>query len=118
MGAKHVDFKEAIERFIYNAMDFSGRATRSEFWYVFLALLVVNLVLTRVSFLGIIFSLIIFIPNTSLCCRRLHDIGKSAWYLLLLLIPIVGWIAIIVILAMDSDPNSNEWGNPAPAKLN
>jgi uncharacterized membrane protein YhaH (DUF805 family) len=82
---------------------FSGRARRSEFWYFVLANFIIGIILgvidnvlgtnnylgERNGLLGFIYSLLTIIPNLALGVRRLHDIGKSGWFLLLMLIPIV-----------------------------
>ena len=60
-----------------------------------------------------IYSLAVFVPSLAVGVRRLHDMGKSGWFLLIGLIPIVGWILLIIWLCTDSEPASNEWGaNP------
>jgi uncharacterized membrane protein YhaH (DUF805 family) len=99
-----------FDNFIANYANFSGRATRKEFWLFQLAAFVVSLIITIiVSFsekLGIIntlFSLFIFIPSISVSVRRLHDIGKSGYWLLpgiimsimlIILIPLLIYLAI------------------------
>ena len=57
-----------------------------------------------------LFGIATFIPGIALGIRRMHDIGKSGWWLLIGLIPIVGWIVLIVWLATKSDAGSNQWG--------
>ena len=60
-----------------------------------------------------LYSLAVFIPNLAVFVRRLHDTGKSGWTLLVYFIPLVGLILLIVWLASDSQPGSNQWGpNP------
>ena len=63
------------------------------------------------SIVSNIYNLLIFIPSISVLLRRLHDAGKSGWYFFLLFLPIIGWIWLLVLLCMDSEPNSNEWGD-------
>lgn len=59
-----------------------------------------------------LYTLLIFIPGLAVAVRRLHDTGRSAWWLLLLLVPL-GFVAVLVFLATDSDPGTNVYGeNP------
>ena len=58
----------------------------------------------------LIFDLIIFIPNLSVTVRRFHDIGKSGWFILVSLIPIVGFFILLYFMALDSEPSTNEYG--------
>jgi len=62
--------------------------------------------------LGLIYSLALLVPNLAAGVRRLHDTGKPGWFLLLWLIPIVGWVVIIVFLAKAGNPGPNQYGNP------
>ena len=61
-------------------------------------------------FLYVIFILIIAIPNFSLCIRRLHDVGKSGWFYLIGFIPIINLWPAALILFVDSEPHTNQWG--------
>lgn len=99
--------------------NFSGRASRSEFWWWQLFILIVSVVLNFFAFmlgdtlgdiLRIVIGLGFFLPNWGVSFRRLHDINKSAWWLLLLFIPVVGWIILIVWCCKDSDPLPNQYG--------
>ena len=100
--------------------DFTGRARRTEYWMFtlvnFLISFLLNLVLVG-TFLGLsfyyIYSLAIFIPSLAVCVRRLHDVGRSGWWYLIGLIPVIGWILLIVWFCTDSQPGANKWGeNP------
>lgn len=105
--------------------DFKGRATRREYWLFFLANFLAMIVLTiagnfitgfRFDFgeiLARIYDLVVLLPSLAVCVRRLHDSGRSAWWLLLIAIPIVGWIILLVFLLLDSQPAENKYGpNP------
>lgn len=100
-----------------NYINFQGRATRAEFWWFFLFNFLVSLILSLFGKAGTtlqgIWSLAILLPQLGLSARRLHDIGKSGWLLLLGLIPIVGWVILIIWWAKEGDPNENEYG-PVP----
>lgn len=112
-------FIEAYKR----AFDFSGRSRRKEYWMfvLFYAIaLIILTILDRVLFgdseiavLSLIFTLVSAIPSISITVRRLHDIGKSGWWILLSLIPFVGGIILFVFTVLDSQHGSNKWGtNP------
>lgn len=103
------------------AFDFGGRSRRAEYWYFALFNVIINIALKAISamigdkqgILNILYAIVVFIPGLSLLVRRLHDIGKSAWNLLFLLIPILGPIVIIVFTLFDSDIGLNAYGpNP------
>lgn len=98
---------------------FSGRATRKEYWmyilfYVIFYILfaVVDNALNMMLFTTI-FSVALLIPSLSVAARRLHDTGRSGWWQLIALIPLIGTIILIVFLAQDSHDDENEYGlNP------
>lgn len=103
--------------------DFEGRARRSEYWYFALFNAIVSWGLSGISMMGegfgffyvisMIYSLAVMIPSIAIGVRRLHDIGKSGWYLLVILIPLAGIIWLIVLFATDSQDGENEYGpNP------
>ena len=102
-----------------NWNNFSGRTRRSGLWYVVLANILISLVfgiLTALlgffAFLSGLYSLAFLVPGIALSVRRLHDIGKSGWWLLIYLVPLVGWIVLLVFFCTDSGPD-NRWGpNP------
>ena len=104
---------------------FSGRSQRAEYWYFFLFNLIISMVLGIISGiigavigddLGIIiilYNLAIFIPSIAVGVRRLHDVGKSGWMLLISLIPLIGAIWLLVLMVTDSNPGDNKYGpNP------
>lgn len=105
---------------------FSGRAQRAEYWYFVLFYLLIVLVLSivdaftgtfdregGVGLLSGLFSLALFIPSLAVAVRRLHDIGRSGWWLLIGLIPLVGALVLLVFAVQDSQPGSNAYGpNP------
>ena len=113
---------------------FSGRARRSEYWYfilfnaIFSLLAVVLDHLLGTSFIintingpidfyygycYLVYALIVFLPSLAVLVRRLHDVGKSGWFFLISLIPIVGAIWLLVLLFTDSVEGPNKYGlNP------
>jgi uncharacterized membrane protein YhaH (DUF805 family) len=101
--------------------EFSGRAGRAEYWWFFLANVLISVgfnILGRASglfvFLGFLVSIALLVPSLAVAVRRLHDIGRSGLWLLLVLLPIVGLIIVIVFLATDGDKGPNEFGVTAP----
>jgi uncharacterized membrane protein YhaH (DUF805 family) len=125
-----MSFQDAVRTCLQRKYaDFSGRARRSEYWFFFLFNVIVsvvagalNNVLSLPTFsggqtlLGTIASLALLLPSLSVAVRRLHDTGKSGWFVLLGLIPVVGWIILLVFLVKDSDPAPNAYG-PSPKAL-
>lgn len=122
MYQRQVTFKEAIVRAIQqNYCNFSGRASRSEFWWFQLFGFILNAVIgivfcwsqdTMNIVTGIV-SLALLLPNLGLTVRRLHDIGKCGWWIFIGFVPIVGWIILIVWYCKDSQMEPNEYG-PVP----
>ena len=65
-----------------------------------------------------LYALAVFIPGLAVAIRRLHDIGKTGWWILIALIPLVGWVWIIILLATDSNSGDNEYGaNPKQLEI-
>ena len=108
--------------FLKNYVNFNGRAGRKEFWYSFLFVFVVNLILGLIPgkvgmIIQILWSLAILLPTLGVAARRLHDINKTGWLLLLALIPLVGEIILIIWWAREGDNAENQYG-PVPEELN
>ena len=108
--------------------DFSGRARRREYWtfalvncLIAMLLLILGLAFGEDSpasnIMVTILYLIMLVPNLSVSVRRLHDIGKSGWYMFLSLIPLIGGLILLVWALMDSEPGENQYGkNPKEGK--
>ncbi len=106
--------------------DFSGRARRKEYWmfvlfniiFGFAAALLDNLLGIAIEGIGYgpiygLYLLAMLIPAIAVGVRRLHDIGKSGWMMLVVFIPFVGAIWLLILFVMDSKPGANEYGpNP------
>jgi len=111
-----------------NYSKFSGRSQRSEYWFFFLFYLLIGFGLAIVDgmlgffdqdedygLLSGIFAIAMLIPSLAVNVRRLHDIGRSGWWLLIALIPIVGSLVLFWFAVQDSEPGSNAYGpNPKP----
>ena len=104
--------------------DFSGRARRSEYWWFTLVNVGILIVISILRAIGgpigaigtlayLIVALGTLIPSIALAIRRLHDTGKSGWFLLISLIPLVGPIVLLVFMFTDSHQSANEYG-PSP----
>ena len=113
--------------------DFRGRARRKEYWMFILwniviasalgAFMMVTMAFDEYAdstlssiplgisfFLYILYALFIFIPSLAVCVRRLHDIGKSGWWLLIDVIPVIGPIILLVWYCTEGQRCENEWG--------
>ena len=106
-----VGFVQAVKLFFTNYTNFKGRSRRSEYWWFCLFNMIVSTLLTLIiPDIAGLWSVVILVPTLSLVVRRLHDIGKSGWWYLLMLVPLVGGIILLIWFCRDSDPQSNQWG--------
>ncbi|KEJ88753.1 DUF805 domain-containing protein [Sulfitobacter donghicola] len=131
----------AITQAFVHIFNFSGRSTRSEFWWPYLLFTTIYLVATvfdaltfislvqqhgqnailelgAASFASPLIALVIFVPILSLSIRRLHDAGFSGFWLLISFIPIVGWLALFVMYLLPSSGKSGLHGSPKQPALN
>jgi uncharacterized membrane protein YhaH (DUF805 family) len=102
---------------LQNYATFSGRARRSEYWYFFLFNIIISFVLSFVgglsntSIISLIYALAVFIPSIAVGIRRMHDVGKSGWFLL---IPIYN----LILACTEGQQGNNKWGqNPKEASV-
>lgn len=124
-------FTEAVKTVFSKYATFSGRATRSEFWWFYLfniimywGLTIIGMVIGGASngaegmlagggigmVLTILYGLAIIIPTISVCVRRLHDTNRSGWNYWWCLLPIVGAIILLIFFVQGSYPADNEYG--------
>lgn len=96
-------------------VDFSGTATRSEYW-VFVLMFVVLMVVVSVievflgiSFVSIVLYVIFLMPTLALTTRRLHDSGLSGWWQLLNIVPFIGWFILIILLLRRTKSDGNKY---------
>ncbi len=114
-----MNFQTAIKTCLMQKyMDFNGRASRPEFWWFALFTLVVSLVLQVIGgdILGAVFALAVLLPGIAVAVRRLHDVDRSGWWYLLVLIPLIG--ALILIFAFfihRGTEGPNRFGAPTRA---
>ncbi len=109
---KNVSFGEAIKLFFVNYANFTGRSTVSEYWYAYLFNFLVSLCTSWIPVLGGLISLGLLVPGLAVGVRRLHDTGKSWLYMLMGLIPLAGFIILIIQYCKKSD-DDNKWGPAA-----
>ena len=122
----------AVRAVLSKYATFSGRASRAEFWWWILAIFLLSVVTQIIDGavvapmlgferfgenagqpLSMILSLAVLLPAIAVAARRLHDIGRSGWWLLLALVPIVGSLVLLWFYIQPS-VDSNEWGPPNP----
>lgn len=116
---------EAYKRVVFQSYaNFSGRAARPEYWWFTLANLIIFLILAVLSValagvLGegafaimVIYWIAALIPALAVTVRRLHDTNKSAWWLLIGLIPWIAGIIMLIFMVLSTHPNPNKYGNP------
>jgi uncharacterized membrane protein YhaH (DUF805 family) len=109
--------------------DFSGRARRKEYWmfvlfnliFAIVAMILDNILGLTVGILPygvfyVLYTLAVFIPGLAVAVRRLHDVGKSGWMILIALIPLIGVIWLLVLMVTDSNPGKNQYG-PNPKEV-
>ena len=102
---------------------FTGRSRRKEYWLWLLFIWIVMIVLSMIdrtmgtagpdSYYGVltsIFALLVLIPNIAVGIRRLHDTGRTGWWLLIGLVPVIGTIWLLILFALDGTPGPNLYG--------
>ncbi len=119
-----MSFTDAIRSVLQqNYANFHGRARRSEYWYWFLALVIVEVVIRIIGLvsgglydvLAVLLFLGLIVPNLAVGSRRLHDTGRTGWWQLIGIIPLIGWIVLVVFFVTDSQPASNQYGDSPKA---
>ena len=95
---------------------FDGRAKRSEYWLFMLIHVIISIILGLIPLVldwflvvEVVYFLALLVPVLAVGARRLHDSGKSGWLQLILLIPLIGWIIVIILMALPSD-DENKYG--------
>lgn len=115
-------YLEVLKKYV----DFSGRARRKEYWmfilfnmiFLIIAAILDNVLGIAIEYLYygpiyILYALAVLLPGLAVAVRRLHDVGKSGFYVFINFIPIVGGIWFIVLMCTDGTPGENQYGpNP------
>ena len=107
---------------------FDGRARRKEYWMFSLISILISMALgfaagfvgtamglssNMVTLLALVYSVAVLVPSLAVWTRRMHDTGRSGWWFLLILVPLIGAIALLVFSLQDSEPGTNAYGkNP------
>ena len=112
-----MDFKTSVSTVFNKYIEFSGRASRSEFWWfaLFSAIMgvvtsILDLALGTIAAINLLFSLAVLLPTLAVSVRRLHDTDRSGWWLLLTLIPIVGWLVLLYFYVQKGTDGDNRHG--------
>ena len=112
-----MSFTDAIRDGFSKYVTFSGRSSRSAYWWWYLfgvLVLVVSLAIDYAlgagGILYVLVALAMLLPNLAVLVRRLHDAGHSGWWLLIGLLPLIGAIVLLVFTLQGSD-QPNQWGN-------
>jgi uncharacterized membrane protein YhaH (DUF805 family) len=116
-------FGDAVRVVPQKAFDWSGRATRPEFWWWYLAAFIIDLI-AYILFVAVIghaiglilyyvVALLVLVPSLAVGARRLHDTDKSAWWLLLYFACGIGGIVVLILCALEGTPGPNKYGPPA-----
>lgn len=125
-----VGLVDALKLFFNKYADFTGRASRSEYWFAnlgislcFIAICILGVIFYAATgstvvagffiVIGVLLGLAIFVPSLALCWRRLHDTGRSGLWYLITLVPYIGGIIFFVFSVLPSQPYENEYG-PVP----
>lgn len=121
-------FTQSISSGFSNYVNFSGRSGRSEYWYWILFYFIGYVVLAIIGgiigamisetvggIIPLLFGLAVFLPSLAVAIRRFHDIDKSGWWVLISLIPIVGFLIVLYFMVQPSDEGENRFGSvPEP----
>lgn len=123
-------FMKYFNNVIKKYATFSGRARRKEYWMFALVSAIISLVLgfidnlaglqiaagnTAIPVLTLLFELFILVPSLAVTARRLHDIGKSGWWILISLIPIIGEIVLFIFTVIKGNAGANKYGEDPKA---
>ncbi|MFY1696449.1 DUF805 domain-containing protein [Solwaraspora sp. WMMA2101] len=119
-----MSFTDAVRSVFTQYVGFSGRARRSEYWWFALFSLLVGIVTSILDtalgtnfedstngVIGLLVSLALLLPSLAVAVRRLHDTDRSGWWILIGLIPIIGWIVLLVFYVQNGTPGPNRFGS-------
>lgn len=117
-----LNFKQAIEMAFRRWKDWEGRSNRAEFWWFFLFYCLVGAVLSLfagdddpslvLGFVAMVVAVVNFVVMLGLSVRRLHDTGRSGWWILISFIPFVGAIVLLIFYAQKGEVLPNRFGPP------
>ena len=112
-----MNFLESVETCFKKYVDFNGRASRSEFWWFYLFWIIAYIVSAMIDPILILLVILgLLLPYITVTARRLHDINKTGWLQLIVLIPLVGPIIMLVFCVTEGDKKRNKYGPPIKFK--
>ncbi len=118
-----MSFGDAVRSGFDNYAQFGGRASRAAFWWWFLFTVLVGIAVDLIGVaigswyvLHAIVTLALLLPNLSVGVRRLHDTDRTGWWLLIAIIPLIGWIVLLIFFLEASNAGENRYG-PPPADV-
>lgn len=105
-------FVQSVKKCLTHYVDFKGRATRSEYWYFVLACFILGLILDAIGndILESIIYLFLLLPFIAAQIRRLHDTGRSGFWILIDPVPVIGCIVMLVMLTQQGTFGENKYG--------
>ena len=107
-----MSFQEAVKVCLSKYADFNGRATRAEYWWFFLFVILVGAIISVLSDkLAVVFYLGTLLPTVAAAARRLHDTERTGWWQLVGLVPVVGFIVLLVFLTQKSAGGAQPQGS-------
>ena len=123
-GAPKIRFFECCKKAINEFKDYNGRSRRCEFWFWALGVAICSIILCLILLLlikipvlniiayilAILYSAAVFFITLPLSIRRLHDIGKPGWYILIGIVPVVGAFILFAFFCFDSQRQVNQYG--------
>ena len=113
-----MSFSEAIKDGFDHYAKFDGRASRPSFWWWVLFVIIVSIVANIIDsaidapVLSTIVGAGLLLPGLSKAIRRLHDTGRTGWWILIGLIPLIGFIVLLIFYLEKSEPTENQYGPP------
>ncbi len=108
-----MNYPQSIKTCFTKYAVFSGRATRSEYWWFLLFYMIFIVVASMIKpVLQLVVLAICFLPLLGVSVRRLHDTNRSGWFYLLAFIPLVGAIILIIFFVQEGTKGPNLYGNP------
>jgi uncharacterized membrane protein YhaH (DUF805 family) len=109
--------KDGFARYV----DFKTRSTRPQYWWFTLWMILFSIGAALIDSMmgmgdsgpvGLLVSLGTLLPSIAVGIRRLHDIGRTGWWFLIVLVPLIGWIVLIVFYCTKTQEEPNRWGMP------
>ena len=108
-----MNFQTSVKTCLTKYVEFTGRASRSEYWWFVLFSILLQIVGGMINQnLGTVVALALLLPSLAVLVRRLHDTDRSGWWALLLLLPIIGPIVLIIFAVLEGTPGPNRFGAP------